>query len=306
MKTNIITRWRTILLTIILPALAWGQLVIFEDPVENDGVWINVWGGHYPGMSGEQQMFEGLAPIEGQTFWTATTINPQARGLRTTLIDNFIISGTYHLEFYVGVRGSQYFADRDGVISGLSSDADFAINPNDHTTLLQNLDNNVILAKVSPTPPNEQMSDSGWEKWTITTVVPEDSPVIGTELGILIRFATGSVDSSVHKGAAVDSVRLTHYESISLWPEPLFPLEGELRHTGFGWVYDKAYPFVHAQSLRSWIWIAPGSKPFHTDGWWRGYDLAEERWISSAEAFDGWFWDFNTEAWVNAGARNEK
>lgn len=277
------------------------QEILFQDAVESDGTWTNVWGGYYPTMSEETGKFNSLGPVEGETYWTATTVNVAARGLRYTLIGEMIKPGTYHLEFWVGVTGAQWFATRKGVVSGVSSDADFAINPNDYTTLLQNLDDSVILAKRFVNPPNEQISDAGWEKWTITTVVPEGASIIDTELGILVVFATGTEDGSAQAGAAVDSVLLTYYDDVSLWPEPLFSrMPNGFKETGMGLMWDAAYPWVYSTDLESWLYISTGSNPFLSDGGWFAWEANTERWIYSAEDFGSYFWDYTSGSWETA------
>jgi hypothetical protein len=274
------------------------QEILFQDAVENDGTWTNVWGGFYPTMSEETGKFNSLGPIEGETYWTATTVNVAARGLRHTLIGEMIKPGTYHLEFWVGVTGAQWFANRQGPVSGISSDADFAINPNDFSTLLQNLDDSIILAKRFVTPPNEALSDAGWEKWTITTVVPEGASVVDTELGILVVFPTGTVDASVHAGAAVDSMKLSYYDDVSLWPEPLFPsIENGFKDTAIGLIWDGWYPWVYSNELESWLYISMGSNPFISDGGWYAWDANGARWIHSAEDYMSYFWDYASSSW---------
>ena len=279
-------------------SLTHAQEILFQDPVENNGTWINVWGGYYPTMNEETGKFNSLGPVEGESFWTATTANAAARGLRHTLIGEMIKPGTYHLEFWVGVTSAQWFATRRGVVSGLSSDADFAINPNDYSSLLQNLDDSIILAKRFVNPPNENISDAGWEKWTITTVVPEGASIVDTELGILVVFATGTDDASAQTGAAVDSMVLSYYDEVSLWPEPLFPrLPSGYKETAMGMIWDAAYPWVYSSELGSWLYIATGSNPFLSDGGWIAWDATSASWIYAAEDFGPYFWDYNSGEW---------
>lgn len=288
-----------LLLTSITTAMA--QEILFQDAVENDGTWTNVWGGFYPTMAEDTGKFNSLGPIEGESYWAATTINVTARGLRYTLIGEMIKPGTYHLEFWVGVTGAQWFATRQGVVSGLSSDADFAINPNDFSTLLQNVDDSVILAKRSVNPPNEAITDAGWEKWTITTVVPEGASVVDTELGILVLFAMGTVDSTAQAGAAVDSVKLSYYDEVSLWPEPLFPRHSSgYKETGMGLMWDASYPWVYSIDRGSWLYLSTGSNPFLSDGGWFAWDANASKWIYSAEDFGLYFWDFESGSWETA------
>ena len=123
--------------------------------------------------------------------------------------------------------------------------------------------------------------------------MPEGASIVDTELGILVVFATGTDDASVHAGAAVDSMLLTYYDDVSLWPEPLFPtLPSGYKETAIGLIWDGWYPWVYSENMGTWLYVSVGSNPFLSDGGWFGWDMLASKWIYSAEDYGPYYWDY--------------
>ncbi len=151
-------------LVALLASLSLNAQVTISDPVDTDDGWTYITSGGFSPAT------FGLTPVEGDTFFFATTTSSQNRGAWKYFTDVEFIEGNYTATFSVGKLDARDFAS--GISFLLMADTN---DDGNYQYSERILDSRVIVS--DPTPASGE-----WETWTVTWTITGTTETEGSEL----------------------------------------------------------------------------------------------------------------------------